>query len=239
MRYWAASLGVSLLLYTSAAAALVGNVAQSSQQQREHNRQRLWQQAKAHQTLPTPPRARLAALNKQRRQHALSLLNHGIIPGSTGLGWALLAPEELLRESGSPQLLAALDEVMATLQAQIGLPYRWGGQTPNQGFDCSGLVWFAFRQHVNWPLPRTANRLFNDKQIKPVANGRLRRGDLVFFTIHRQNTPDHVGVYLGNQQFIEAPRSGLSIRVSQLDAPFWQQHYAGARRVLTERTLRQ
>ncbi|WKX26858.1 C40 family peptidase [Tatumella ptyseos] len=211
----------------------------ADKQQRERNRLRLWQQATHRQSnMTTTSAPTLAEEKKQRRQHSLYLLNRGIIPGGSGLGWALLPPEELLRETGSPRLLATLEQVIDTLQAQIGLPYRWGGQTPNQGFDCSGLVWFAFRHHVNWPLPRTASTLFSDKRMSVVNLGRLRRGDLLFFTIHRQSAPDHVGVYLGNRQFIEAPRTGLAIRISQLDAPFWQQHFAGARRVLTEWTIR-
>jgi len=211
----------------------------TDKQQRERNRLRLWQQAAHRQAIIlAPTRTDSVEEKKRRRQRSLFLLNRGIIPGDSGLGWALLPTDELLRETGSPKLLATLEKVIATLQAQIGLPYRWGGQTPNQGFDCSGLVWFAFRNHVNWPLPRTASLLFSDRRMNRINPKDLRRGDLLFFTIHRQTSPDHVGVYLGNHQFIEAPRTGLAIRISQLDAPFWQQHFAGARRVLTEWTIR-
>ncbi|QGX92697.1 peptidoglycan endopeptidase [Tatumella sp. TA1] len=228
-----------LSLYAQGVNATAKSDTPSTKLQREHNRLRLWQQV-PHRELPTKSTSLslAATVKKHQRQASLALLNRGIIPGSHELSWALLSPDELVRETGSPQLLATLEKVIEILQAQIGLPYRWGGQTPNQGFDCSGLVWFAFRHYVNWPLPRTASTLFNDKRMSVVTAGRLRRGDLIFFTIHRQNTPDHVGVYLGNQQFIEAPRTGLAIRISQLDAPFWQQHFAGARRVLTETTLR-
>ncbi|WP_143596883.1 C40 family peptidase [Tatumella sp. OPLPL6] len=232
---------IIMLVIPQAYAEMPASIPQHSadKQQRERNRLRLWQQATHHQAMHTTATAPDAGEDKKRRrQHSLWLLNRGIIPGDSGLGWALLSPDELLRETGSPKLLATLEKVIDTLQAQIGLPYRWGGQTPNQGFDCSGLVWFAFRNYVNWPLPRTASTLFSDKRMRAVAPGRLRRGDLLFFTIHRQTAPDHVGVYLGNHQFIEAPRTGLAIRISQLDAPFWQQHFAGARRVLTEWTLR-
>ena len=214
----------------------------AAKMEREHNRQRLW-----HQSLIAAGTAAAAASGhshslqwhqKKQRQATLALLRRGIIPGDTGPSWAPLAIDELLRETGSPQLLSALGKVLDTLDSQIGRPYRWGGQTPGQGFDCSGLVWFAFRDYVNWPIPRTARALFAEPRMAAVFTTELRRGDLVFFYIRRRDVPDHVGVYLGNHQFIEAPRTGLTIRISQLDQPFWQQHYAGARRVLTERNLR-
>ena len=216
----------------------------SPQQQkrlRQQNLHHLWQQAAKYPSLQ-PAQAKQKALSrrkKMQRQATLALLQRGIIPGASGLGWAPLPLDELLRENDSPALLTTLQKVVDTLVAQNGLPYRWGGQTPNQGFDCSGLVWFAFHQYVNWPIPRTAQGLFNDHRMPTVFTSRLKRGDLLFFKIHRRDAPDHVGVYLGNQQFIEAPRTGLSIRISRLDQPFWQQHYAGARRVLLEANLRQ
>ncbi|WP_241622468.1 C40 family peptidase [Rosenbergiella australiborealis] len=239
MRVFFMVLILTLLSYHSASGASPSSRYLTDKQQRERNRLRLWQQAQ-HRTATSAQLLASASpeVKKRDRQLALSLLNRGIIPGDTGLGWAPLDPDELLRETGSPHLLATLEKVITILEAQIGLPYRWGGQTPTQGFDCSGLVWFAFREYVNWPLPRTASGLFNDKRMAAVSSRRLRRGDLLFFTIHRQTQPDHVGIYLGNHQFIEAPRTGLAIRISQLDTPFWQQHYAGARRVLSETTLR-
>ena len=70
-----------------------------------------------------------------------------------------------------------------------------------------------------------------------VANRDLRRGDLLFFHIHSRDIADHMGVYLGQGQFIESPRTGETIRVSNLSDDFWQDHYLGARRILTENTI--
>ncbi len=237
---WGVLLSALLLPPHGEAAKPADQRARTAKMERERNRQRLWRQSALSAGIAATAASAhsLSLRQKKQRQATLALLRRGIIPGDTGLGWAPLSTDELLRETGSPQLLSALEKVLDTLDAQIGRPYRWGGQTPGQGFDCSGLVWFAFRDSVNWPIPRTARALFTDTRMATVFTTELRRGDLVFFYIHRRDVPDHVGVYLGNHQFIEAPRTGLSIRISQLDQPFWQQHYAGARRVLTERNLR-
>lgn len=151
---------------------------------------------------------------------------------STDMIWEPLPGEKM-----SPRLQATLKQVIVELQNQIGKPYVWGGQTPEQGFDCSGLVFYAFNPVLSRSLPRTANGMFQDRTLRPIRQEKLRRGDLVFFNINQRPGADHVGVYLGDGQFIEAPRTGLSIRVSQLSDVFWQDHYLGARRILTEEAV--
>jgi cell wall-associated NlpC family hydrolase len=114
----------------------------------------------------------------------------------------------------------------------LGKPYLWGGNSPTEGFDCSGLVFYAFNHVLERKLPRTANGMYRDDGLKSVHRGSLKQGDLVFFNINQRPGADHVGVYLGDGRFIEAPRTGLKIRISQLSDDFWQSHYLGARRVL-------
>jgi murein DD-endopeptidase len=123
------------------------------------------------------------------------------------------------------------------LEQQLGKPYLWGGTTPEKGFDCSGLVFFAYNKILTAKLPRTANEMFHYRKATIVANRDLRRGDLLFFHVNSREIADHMGVYLGNGQFIESPRSGETIRVSELADPFWQAHYLGARRILTQETI--
>ncbi|POT58681.1 peptidoglycan endopeptidase [Citrobacter amalonaticus] len=123
------------------------------------------------------------------------------------------------------------------LEQQLGKPYVWGGVNPQQGFDCSGLVFYAYNKILASKLPRTANEMFHYRRATIVSDRDLRRGDLLFFHIHSREIADHMGVYLGNGQFIESPRTGERIRISQLAAPFWQDHYLGARRILTENTI--
>ncbi len=112
-----------------------------------------------------------------------------------------------------------------------------GGTRPDKGFDCSGLVFYAYNKILEAKLPRTANEMYHYRRATIVANNDLRRGDLLFFHIHSREIADHMGVYLGDGQFIESPRTGETIRVSRLAEPFWQDHFLGARRILTEETI--
>lgn len=119
-----------------------------------------------------------------------------------------------------------------TLMEQLGKPYRWGGASPFSGFDCSGLIYFAYKDHLKRPMPRTAKGMFHLQDAKVVRTNELEPGDLVFFQI-RQEYVDHVGVYIGDNKFIQSPRTGLDIRISKLSDNYWQDHYVGARRVMT------
>ncbi|HCA7077551.1 TPA: C40 family peptidase [Citrobacter sedlakii] len=123
------------------------------------------------------------------------------------------------------------------LEEQLGKPYVWGGINPDVGFDCSGLVFFAYNQILATKLPRTANQMFHYKRATIVSNRDLRRGDLLFFHIHSEEIADHMGVYLGDGEFIQSPRTGETVRVSHLNEPFWQDHFLGARRILQENTI--
>lgn len=132
---------------------------------------------------------------------------------------------------------ASLLTVMNRLEKQLGKPYVRGGVSPQRGFDCSGLVVYAYNKVLDRKLPRTTRAMFRDKGLKKVARHKLRRGDLVFFRSKTRGPADHVGVYLGNNTFIEAPRSGLKIRISNLTNDYWQDHYLGARRILTNEAI--
>ncbi len=124
------------------------------------------------------------------------------------------------------------------MEVQLGKPYVWGGTTPDTGFDCSGLVFYAYNKVLTDKLPRTANQMYHYRRAIKVAGNDLRRGDLLFFHVHSHGEfADHMGVYLGHGQFIESPRTGESVRVSQLQDDFWQQHFLGARRILTNNTV--
>jgi cell wall-associated NlpC family hydrolase len=104
----------------------------------------------------------------------------------------------------------------------LGIPYLWGGASPS-GFDCSGLVTYVFAQ-LGVSLPHFAAAQWDFGV--PVTIGQLQPGDLVFF-----DGLDHVGIYLGNNQFINAPHTGAFVRIDTLDEGWYAKNYVGARRV--------
>ncbi|MCG7366538.1 C40 family peptidase [Pantoea sp. ACRSH] len=132
----------------------------------------------------------------------------------------------------------ARETAMTKLMGQLGKPYQWGGTSPHTGFDCSGLVWYAYKDLVKFRIPRTANEMYHLRDAAPVKRESLEKGDLVFFRINGRGTADHVGVYLGNGKFIQSPRTGKDIQISGLSDDYWQRHYIGARRMMTPKTIR-
>ncbi|MRT02907.1 C40 family peptidase [Ewingella americana] len=132
----------------------------------------------------------------------------------------------------------AQQTAMTKLMHQVGKPYRWGGTSPNTGFDCSGLVYYAYKDLIRIKMPRTANEMYHLRDAAPVKRGELESGDLVFFRISKRGAADHVGVYLGNGKFIQSPRTGEDIKITSLGDDYWQDHYVGARRVMTPKTIR-
>ncbi|MDR2306213.1 MAG: C40 family peptidase [Paucimonas sp.] len=121
-------------------------------------------------------------------------------------------------------------EVLSRAVNMLGTPYRWGGSTPKKGFDCSGLVKYAFNDVANVDLPRTSNAMAQGQGVK-VSRGELKPGDLIFFNIKSRRV-NHVAIYLGNDRFIHAPRTGKRVSIDSLDKPYWQKHYVVAKRVL-------
>lgn len=124
---------------------------------------------------------------------------------------------------------AAANAVTIRAIGLVGTPYRYGGNTPEGGFDCSGLVNYVFRDMLDVRLPRTTRDLFawQGPRIKPE---KLAAGDLVFFGSRGGVT--HVGIYVGEGRFVHAPSSGGTVRLDHLDGHYWRDHYSGSRRVL-------
>lgn len=132
----------------------------------------------------------------------------------------------------------ARETAMNKLMGQLGKPYQWGGTSPKTGFDCSGLVWYAYKDLVKFKIPRTANEMYHLRDAASIKRDELEKGDLVFFRINGRGVADHVGVYLGDGKFIQSPRTGKDIQVSALGEDYWQRHYIGARRMMTPKTIR-
>lgn len=138
-----------------------------------------------------------------------------------------------LADAHKAKVQKATKVAMNKLMQQIGKPYRWGGSSPRTGFDCSGLVYYAYKDLVKIRIPRTANEMYHLRDAAPIERSELKNGDLVFFRTQGRGTADHVGVYVGNGKFIQSPRTGQEIQITSLSEDYWQRHYVGARRVMT------
>jgi cell wall-associated NlpC family hydrolase len=110
----------------------------------------------------------------------------------------------------------------------IGVKYRRGGNVPATGFDCSGLVRYVFHDAWGLDLPRRAEEISHIGA--RVGKDQLQPGDLVFYNTLRK-TVSHVGIYLGDGQFIHAPSRGALVRVEDMNQPYWTKRFSGARRV--------
>jgi cell wall-associated NlpC family hydrolase len=124
---------------------------------------------------------------------------------------------------------AAANAVLMRAISLVGTPYRYGGNTPESGFDCSGLVNYVYRDMLDLRLPRSSRDLarWQGPRIDPQ---RLAAADLVFFG--NGGDVSHVGIYVGEGRFVHAPSTGGTVRLDHLDGPYWREHYSGAKRVL-------
>lgn len=141
------------------------------------------------------------------------------------------APSAAKREwpAVAPSDPASANAVLIRAIGLVGTPYRYGGNTPESGFDCSGLVNYVFRDVLDVRLPRTSRELAAIQGPR-IAPERLAAADLVFFG--RGGQVSHVGIYVGEGRFVHAPSTGGTVRLDHLDGPYWRDHYSGAKRVL-------
>ena len=127
----------------------------------------------------------------------------------------------------APSTSGRIKSVLQRAFALLGTPYRWGGTSPESGFDCSGLVGYVFRT-IGIDLPRVSRSMAHEGT--EVANrDALAEGDLVFFG--KRGRIDHVGIYIGDGKFLHAPRTGRDVTVSSLTTGYWSQKYLQARRI--------
>ncbi|MCH2220444.1 C40 family peptidase [Dechloromonas sp. ARDL1] len=149
----------------------------------------------------------------------------------SGIGASTAA--EQVRKDEQPSFLerytnAAQDVILQGLKL-VGVRYRLGGNNEDSGLDCSGFVRLVFKDSIGASLPRTAKEMSEVGQ--QIDASQLKPGDLVFFNTMRR-TFSHVGIYLGDNHFMHAPRTGAEVRVESMDSSYWVQRYNGARRIL-------
>lgn len=120
------------------------------------------------------------------------------------------------------------EEISIQAMSLVGVPYRWGGNTPTSGFDCSGFVRYVVARAADVELPRTtADMSRRGESIEP---DEIAPGDLIFFnTTGRPHS--HVGIYVGKLRFVNAPSTGGTVRLDYLTNPYWAKHFDGIRRV--------
>ncbi|MBB3259677.1 hypothetical protein F4827_004552 [Paraburkholderia bannensis] len=120
------------------------------------------------------------------------------------------------------------EEISIQAMGLVGIPYRWGGNTPDSGFDCSGLVKYVFARAASEDLPRTT--LDMSQRGEEIEPDQIAAGDLVFFnTTGRPHS--HVGIYVGKLRFVNAPSTGGTVRLDYLTNPYWAKHFDGIRRL--------
>lgn len=132
-------------------------------------------------------------------------------------------------EQAPTRVLQSAQDLAIYALGLLGVDYHYGGNNPERGLDCSGLVRYVFQEVVGVTLPRTSREMA--RLGGHVAQGDLRAGDLVFFNT-RSSPFSHVGIYLGDHRFIHAPHRGGEVEIVAMTQHYWQQRYEGARRLV-------
>lgn len=128
------------------------------------------------------------------------------------------------------------DDMVVVALSLIGTPYKYGGTSPETGFDCSGLVQYILGLSSPITLPRTSADMYREGG-RRIELSELKAGDLLFFRIGNSQRINHVAVYIGEDRFVHAPSRGNVVRVDPLDSPYWRKYFVGAKRVLPENDL--
>jgi cell wall-associated NlpC family hydrolase len=137
-----------------------------------------------------------------------------------------------LRPPAAPIIPATVSsaDILQTALNFRGVPYRYGGEDPQTGFDCSGFIRFVLARH-HMTVPRTAAEQFQVG--RRIQAKDIQAGDLVFFSTVAPGA-SHVGLALGPDEFVHAPASSGVVRVERLEWDYWQSRFVGARRLLSE-----
>jgi cell wall-associated NlpC family hydrolase len=161
------------------------------------------------------------------------LADQGFLPGAAGLIQPAATPAPAPAE---PDLIRrvhdrASDMVVAAMNF-IGVRYRRGGDSAETGFDCSGFTRHVFASSLGLALPRRADEQAAMPGLVKVEKSDLKPGDLVFFNTMRR-TFSHVGIYIGDNRFVHAPRQGKDVRTDDMSFAYWSKRFTGARRAET------
>lgn len=183
-----------------------------------------------------------------RLRRAVAAISLAVLAGCAGTGGhrsdAMIDAEELAAHSDDPigALIAAQysrgrkkggyshNPILSEALSQLGTPYRFGGDSPATGFDCSGLITYSAQHSVGLKLPRNSASLATIGS--SIDRDDLRPGDLVFFDTMGSRY-SHVGIYLGADRFVHSPSTGGVVRIDDMTVDYWNRRYTGARRIPT------
>jgi hypothetical protein len=157
------------------------------------------------------------------RSRAIDLQHRGIIDD-----FYIVEPNAYAADSRDGNVRLR-EEIVRTAGRYVGVPYRWGGESPRTGFDCSGLTMVVYRLN-GLDLPRSSRQQW--KVGRRIDRSRLQKGDLVFFATRGGTKISHVGIYTGGNKFLHAPSSGRRIQSSSLSDNYFKTRYVGARSYL-------
>ena len=124
---------------------------------------------------------------------------------------------------------SSVANVVDRAHALLGTPYKWGGNSAEQGFDCSSFLVYLFKTEANIHIPRTTAAMHRSTAAT-VKRSELKPGDAVFFKGNGRGQVSHVGLYIGEGKFIHSPRAGKNVRVDSLSNNYWNKNYTGAKR---------
>ena len=191
-----------------------------------------------------PPGTMMGAYGQSLQQQAASADKPAIQPAQAAPAKAtpqdavtrFLSERGLLNsveQGGSSRLLASVRDTASDLVLSamnfLGVRYTRGGNSVENGFDCSGFTRHIFEMSVGLVLPRRADEQAKDSSLLTIRQDELKPGDLVFFNTMRR-TFSHVGIYVGEGKFIHAPRTGSAVRVEDMRDSYWAKRFTGARR---------
>jgi cell wall-associated NlpC family hydrolase len=129
----------------------------------------------------------------------------------------------------SPEVARARSELVVTALNFVDVDYKWGGNSAEEGFDCSGFTRHVYQAIGGIALPRSAEDQASAPGFRSVALHELAPGDLVFFDTSNRKF-SHVGIYVGDGRFVHAPRTGAQVRMETMRSSYWASRYTGARR---------
>jgi cell wall-associated NlpC family hydrolase len=171
----------------------------------------------------TPPAAAASQPATQPGEAVLQMLqDKGLLPRNGALASLEASPlVQQVRDTATDLVLSAMNF--------LGVRYRRGGNSAEQGFDCSGFTRYVFENSLGLVLPRRADQQAKEAGLNDVKRDELRPGDLVFFNTMRRAF-SHVGIYVGEGKFIHAPRPGGEVRIEDMRQSYWAKRFNGARR---------